>query len=130
IFKDRTIAGRELAAALGEFANRDDVVVLALPRGGVPVAHEVAEELRAPLDVFIVRKLGVPGQEELAFGAIATGGVTVLNDSVLRALNMPDELLKKVVQREQIELKRREEIYREGRAPIDLNGKTVIVIDD
>ena len=99
IFKDRTIAGRELAAALGEFANRDDVVVLALPRGGVPVAHEVAEELRAPLDVFIVRKLGVPEHPELAMGAIASGGVRVVNEDVIKYLRPHADAILEVVER-------------------------------
>lgn len=129
-FKDREHAGRELAAHLGEFSGRDDVVVLALPRGGVPVAYEVAETLRAPFDVFIVRKLGVPGQEELAFGAIATGGVTVLNEGILPVLRIPAKLLGKVADREKAELHRREQLYRAGRPPIDVKGKIVMVIDD
>lgn len=129
-FRDRTEAGRELAEHLQQFAKRDDVIVLALPRGGVPVAYQVALELDAPLDVFVVRKLGVPGQEELAFGALASDGVTVLNEGIVRSLRMPEELLQKVIEREQQELERREKLYREGRPPHDLKNKIVIVVDD
>jgi predicted phosphoribosyltransferase len=130
IFKDRYDAGRILAARLSALAHREDVVVLALPRGGVPVAFEVARTLGVPLDVFIVRKLGVPGHEELAFGAIATGGVTVLNDSILKGSRIPKELQDSVIRREEAELIRRERLYRAGRASIDLAGKSVIVVDD
>jgi putative phosphoribosyl transferase len=130
IFKDRRQAGQVLADHLKEFENRDDVIVLALPRGGVPVAFEVAKAINAPLDVFVVRKLGVPGQEELAFGAIATGGVTIYNEEILRSLRMPPELLEFIVKREEAELKRREDLYRMGRPPLDVTGKTVIVVDD
>ena len=129
-FRDRTEAGRLLAATLREFANRDDVVVLALPRGGVPVGFEVAKALNAPLDVFVVRKLGLPGQEELAMGAIAAGGVRVLNDEVVRALDISDEIVDAVAAKEERELERREREYRGGRAPVDVRGRTVILIDD
>ena len=129
-FRDRTEAGRLLAATLQEYANRDDVVVLALPRGGVPVAFEVAKALNAPLDVFVVRKLGLPGQEELAMGAIASGGARVLNRDLIRALSVPNEMIDLVTQQEQRELERREREYRDGRPPIDVLGKTVILVDD
>jgi putative phosphoribosyl transferase len=129
-FRDREEAGQELARHLEEFAGRKNVVVFALPRGGVPVGYEVAKYLDAPLDVFIVRKLGVPGQEELAFGALASGGVAVFNEGILRALSMPEELLQTVMEREQKELERREQLYREGRPPLDVKDKTVIVVDD
>lgn len=130
IFEDRAHAGKVLAGYLKEFANKDDVVVLALPRGGVPVGYQVARALKAPLDVFVVRKLGVPGQEELAFGAVATGGVTVFNEAILRALKMPEELRDAVIRKEEAELDRRERLFREGRQPIDPKDKTVIVVDD
>src|SRR3981189_716245 len=107
-FRDRVEAGRMLATTLHEYANRDDVVVLALPRGGVPVGFEVAKALNAPLDVFVVRKLGLPGQEELAMGAIASGGARVLNRDLMRALAIPDEVVEQVAQEEQRELERRE----------------------
>src|ERR1700732_4102971 len=103
-FRDRTEAGRLLAQTLREYANRDDVVVLALPRGGVPVGFEVAKELNAPLDVFVVRKLGLPGQEELAMGAIASGGGRVVNRELIRTLGIPDEVVEQVTQEEQCEL--------------------------
>jgi putative phosphoribosyl transferase len=130
LFRDRTEAGRLLAQKLREYANRDDVVVLALPRGGVPVGFEVAKALNAPLDIFLVRKLGLPEQEELAMGAIATGGVRVLNDEVVRALDIPDEIVDAVAAKEERELERREREYRGGRAPVDVRGRTVILIDD
>jgi predicted phosphoribosyltransferase len=130
LFKDRRDAGRTLAAELGRFEGRSDVVVLALPRGGVPVAAEVADALGAPLDVFVVRKLGVPGQEELAFGALASGDVTVFNEGVVRALRMPDELRDMVIAREKRELDRREQLYRGGRPPLDVKDKVAIVVDD
>jgi len=119
-----------LATTLQEYANRDDVVVLALPRGGVPVGFEVAKGLHAPLDVFVVRKLGSPGQEELAMGAIASGGVRVLNRDLLRALRIPDEVVDQITQEEQRELERREREYRDERSPVDVRGKTVILVDD
>src|SRR6516162_8087828 len=115
IFHDRADAGRALARRLARYANRPDVLVLALPRGGVPVASEVARALRAPLDVFLVRKLGVPGQEELAMGAIASGGVRVLNEEVVRALEVTPEELAEASSRERRELERREAAYRAGR---------------
>ena len=130
IYRDRIEAGKRLAAELAEYANRADVLVLALPRGGVPVAFEVAEALHAPLDVFLVRKLGVPGHEELAMGAIATGGVRVINEDVVRYLNIPDEVIETVAMDEQRELERRERAYRDGRAAPDVQGRTVILVDD
>ena len=129
-FRDRVEAGRMLATTLQEYANRNDVVVLALPRGGVPVGFEVAKALHAPLDVFVVRKLGLPGQEELAMGAIASGGVRVLNRDLLRALAIPEEVVDQITQEEQRELERREREYRDGRSPIDVRGKAVILVDD
>src|ERR1700745_229627 len=114
-FRDRRQAGRVLAAKLAAYANRPDVIVLSLPRGGVPVAFEVAKALRAPLDVFLVRKLGVPGQEELAMGAIATGGGVLLNDEVVQALGLADEVIEEVAAAEREELRRREHLYRDGR---------------
>jgi len=129
-FRDRRHAGQMLAQALAPYAGRDDVIVLALPRGGVPVAFEVAQALHAPLDVFLVRKLGVPGQEELAMGAIASGGVRVLNDGIMRLLLLDELDLEAVVAREQRELTRREQAYRAGRAEPALAGKVVIVVDD
>ena len=129
-FINRTEAGRLLAEKLGNYANRNDVVVLGLPRGGVPVAYEVAKRLNAPLDVFIVRKLGVPGFEELAAGAIASGGVRVLNDDVVRAIPYASEAIEAVTAREIVELQRREQIYREGRAAPELRDKIVILVDD
>jgi predicted phosphoribosyltransferase len=129
-FRDRAEAGRLLAAKLGQYANRPDVLVLALPRGGVPVGYEVAKGLNAPLDVFLVRKLGVPGHEELAMGAIASGGVLVLNDDVVFALRIPQQLIDLVAQREQQELERREQAYRGDRPPPDVHGKIVVLVDD
>ncbi len=129
-FRDRAEAGRLLAAKLGQYANRPDVLVLALPRGGVPVGYEVAKGLNAPLDVFLVRKLGVPGHEELAMGAIASGGVLVLNDDVVFALRIPQQLIDLVAQREQQELERREQAYRGDRPQPDVHGKIIILVDD
>ena len=129
-FRDRAEAGRALARALSHYAGRDDVVVLALPRGGVPVGHEVAKELGAPLDVFLVRELGVPGHEELAMGAIASGGVLVLDEGVLRWLGISEHQLQKTLAKELDELRRREAAYRDGRRLPDLKGKTVILVDD
>src|SRR5881296_2466503 len=129
-FLNRTEAGRFLAEKLEKYANRNDVVVLGLPRGGVPVAYEVAKRLNAPLDVFIVRKLGVPGFEELAAGAIASGGVRVLNEDVMRAIPHADEMIEAVTVRETAELERREHIYREGRPPPELRDRIVILVDD
>jgi len=130
IFQDRTDAGQELAARLTKYANRPDVLVLALPRGGVPVAYEVAKKIGAPLDVFLVRKLGVPGHEELAMGAIASGGVRVINEDVVRFLNIPDEVIDAVAADEQQELERRGSVYRDERPPPDVKGRVVILIDD
>lgn len=130
IYRDRTEAGKRLAAKLKDYANRSDVLVLALPRGGVPVAFEVAEVLHAPLDIFLVRKLGVPGHEELAMGAIATGGVRVLNEDVVRYLGIPGEMIDAVAADEQRELERRERAYRDNRPPPDVSGKTAILVDD
>ncbi len=119
-----------LAANLSRYKNCTDVVVLALPRGGVPVAFEVAKALKAPLDVFIVRKLGVPGQEELAFGAIASGGIAVFNKALVRALNISKAVIENIVEREEKELERRERVYRPNRGLPDLKDKTVIIVDD
>jgi len=129
-FKDRRSAGRKLAEKLKDYAGRPEVVVLALPRGGVPVGYEVAQALGAPLDVFLVRKLGVPGHEELAMGAIATGGVRVLNEDVVRALSPPQDIIDEVTAAEQRELARREQLYRGARPAPDVRGKTVILVDD
>jgi predicted phosphoribosyltransferase len=130
LFQDRYEAGRVLASKLSQFANRPDVVVLALPRGGVPVAFEAAKALNVPLDVFVVRKLGVPGHEELAMGAIASGGIRVLNEDVVQSLQIPPEIIDEVVAKEERELQRREQEYREGRPPIDVRGRIVILVDD
>src|SRR4051794_35756455 len=130
LFRDRAQAGRQLAARLTAYAGRPDVLVLALPRGGVPVGYEVARALRAPLDVFLVRKLGVPGQEELAMGAIASGGVRVLNEEVVRTLGIPDEVVDAVAAQEQRELERRDRLYRGKRPAPQVEGRTVILVDD
>ena len=130
IFRDRTDAGRRLAERLTEYADRPGVLVLALPRGGVPVAFEVAVKLDAPLDIFLVRKLGVPGHEELAMGAIATGGVRVVNREVVEYLRISGEVIDAVAADEQRELERRERAYRDDRPPPDVRGKTVILVDD
>jgi predicted phosphoribosyltransferase len=129
-FANRIEAGRLVAEKLVKYAGRDDVIVLGLPRGGVPVALEVAHRLGAPLDVFIVRKLGVPGFEELAAGAIASGGVRVLNEDVMRSIPHADEAIDAVTIRETAELERREQIYREGRPPPELRDRIVILVDD
>jgi predicted phosphoribosyltransferase len=129
-FRDRTDAGRALAARLGEYAGREDVLVLGLPRGGIPVAFEVARALGAPLDVFLVRKLGVPGREELAMGAIASGGVRLLNDEVVNTLRIDPDTIDRVAAEEQTELERRERAYRDGRPAPDPSGKTAILVDD
>jgi len=129
-FRDRAEAGELLAEGLSRYAGRDDVVVLALPRGGVPVAYEVARALSVPFDVFVVRKLGVPGHEELAMGAIASGGVRLINRDVVDALGIPSVVIDSVAQSEQIELDRREQLYRGNRPPIGLTNKTVILVDD
>ena len=129
-FRDRAHAGQLLAAELGEYAGRDDVVVLGLPRGGVPVAFEVARGLRAPLEAFPVRKLGVPGHEELAFGAIGPGGVRVTNPVVVVEARLRPEEIDAVAQLESRELERQERLYRGGRTPVELDGRTVVLVDD
>jgi len=129
-FHDRRDAGRRLAAELRPYADRSDVIVLALPRGGVPVGFEIADALHAPLEVFVVRKLGLPGQEELAMGALASGGVRVLDDALIRALHVSDDDVQRVTRWEQAELERREHQYRGSRNFPDLHGKTVILVDD
>jgi putative phosphoribosyl transferase len=129
IFKDRVEAGKILANKLSKYA-AEDPLVLGLPRGGVPVAFEVAKALKAPLDVYIVRKLGVPGHEELAMGAIATGDVRVLNESVIGPLQISQEAIETETKREKKELKRRERVYRSGRSPLNLANRTVLLIDD
>jgi erythromycin esterase-like protein/predicted phosphoribosyltransferase len=130
VFRDRKEAGRLLAKKLSAYANRPDVVVLALPRGGVPVGYEVARALHVPVDVFVVRKLGLPGHEELAMGAIASGGVRVLNEQVVKHLRIPDYVIEAAAAAEQLELERRERLYRGGRPPPDVRGRTVILVDD
>jgi predicted phosphoribosyltransferase len=129
-YRDRAEGGQALAAALAEYADRPDVLVLALPRGGVPVGFEVARALRAPLDVFLVRKLGVPGHEELAMGAMASGGVRVLNRDVVDALMIPDRVIDAVTASEEQELARRERAYRDDRPPPRARDRTVILVDD
>jgi putative phosphoribosyl transferase len=129
-YRDRSEAGRYLAEKLADYAGRPDVLVLALPRGGVPVAYEVAQALGALLDVFLVRKLGVPGHEELALGAIASGGVRLLNAEVVRGLRIPPEVIDQVAATERAELERREREYRGNRPAPDVRGKTVILVDD
>ncbi|HEX6732830.1 MAG TPA: phosphoribosyltransferase [Pyrinomonadaceae bacterium] len=129
-FKDRTDAGKYLAAQLESYKDRNDVLVLALPRGGVPVAFEVAQALRAPLDIFLVRKLGVPGHKELAMGAIATGGIRVLNNEVVDYLQIPNEVIEAVADQEMQELMRREQVYRGDRSEPDVKNKTVVLVDD
>jgi putative phosphoribosyl transferase len=130
LFRDRREAGRFLAGKLIHYANRRDLLVLALPRGGVPVAFEVARALKAPLDVFLVRKLGVPGHEELAMGAIASGNVCVLNNDVVRELRIPKHVIDEVARREQRELERREQDYRGDRSAPELENRTLILVDD
>jgi putative phosphoribosyl transferase len=130
LYSDRSQAGRILGRKLHAYAGREDVIVLALPRGGVPVGFEVAGALEAPLDVFVVRKLGVPGQEELAMGAIASGGVQVISPDVVRACGVSDREIERVVTVERAELERREAFYRGDRPPLDVRGKVVILVDD
>lgn len=129
-FRDRIEAGRLLASRLAKYANRPDVLVLGLPRGGVPVAYEVARELGAPLDVFVVRKLGMPGHEEYAIGAIATGGVRIINEEAIRAFGVTDAEIAAVTAEEQFELQRRERRYRGNRSPPAIAGRTVVLVDD
>jgi putative phosphoribosyl transferase len=129
-FHDRAEAGVILAQKLKSYAGHTDVLVLGLPRGGIPIAFEVARALGAPLDVFVVRKLGLPGHEELAMGAIASGGVRVLNQEVVRGLGIDSEVINRVAAREAAELRRREQLYRHGRTPLKVHGRTVILVDD
>jgi putative phosphoribosyl transferase len=129
-FRDRTEAGKLLAKQLTTYVNQHDVLVLALPRGGVPVAFEVASALQVPLDVIVVRKLGVPGQEELAMGAIATGGVRIFNNDVVQFLDIPNEMIDKIAASEQEELERRERLYRGGRPAYAVKGRVAILVDD
>ncbi|MDQ1254148.1 MAG: Phosphoribosyl transferase [Euryarchaeota archaeon] len=129
-FNDRTDAGKILSERLSEYANREDVLILALPRGGVPVAFEVAKELNLKMDIFIVRKLGVPGNEELAMGAIASGNIRVLNEDVIRSFRIPQKAIDEATANELEELERRERIYRKNRPVPKISGSTVILIDD
>ena len=129
-FANRSVAGQQLAAALAEYANRPDVIVLALPRGGVPVAYEIAVGLKAPLDVFLVRKLGVPGHAELAMGAIAAGGVQVLSNDLIEDLGIPSSVVSQVAARERLELERRDAAFRGGRPMRDVGHRTAILVDD
>jgi len=130
VFRDRIEAGQLLAAELMQYADKPDVIVLGLPRGGIPVAFEVAKALHAPLDVFVVRKLGTPGQRELAMGAVASGGGRVINEDVVRGLGIPDEVIDAVAAEEEQELKRRELAYRGSHSVPEVRGKTVLLIDD
>jgi putative phosphoribosyl transferase len=130
VFLDRRDAGRVLARALEGWRGRADTIVLGLPRGGVPVAYEVACALNLPLDIFVVRKLGVPGQQELAMGAIASGGTVTINQKVVEQRGISRAVIESVIERENLEIARREHVYREGRAPAGLEGLTTIVIDD
>jgi len=127
IFQDRSEAGRVLSRQLEQYKNRPDTLILALPRGGVPVAYEVARALNAPIDIFLVRKLGVPGHEEVAMGAIASGGIRILNEDLTRQINIPERIIDAVTAREQQELERRERLYRGERRPSNIRGKTVMV---
>jgi predicted phosphoribosyltransferase len=129
-YKDRPSAGRELARMVAAYEGRPGLVVLALPRGGVPVGYEVALALRAPLDVFVVRKLGAPGHEELALGAVASGGVRVINQEVVDLLGIPSVTVEAISLRERLELARSEEIYRGRRRPMPIQGRTVMLVDD
>jgi putative phosphoribosyl transferase len=130
MFHDRREAGRVLAKRLTALVRNQDVIVLALPRGGVPVGLEVAQALHADLDIFLVRKLGVPGQEELAMGAIASGGVRVLNHELIRQIGISHDLIERATRREQQEIERRELLYREGRPALPVTGRTVVLVDD
>jgi putative phosphoribosyl transferase len=130
IFRNRREAGQRLASHLGKYANREDVIVLGVPRGGVPIAFEVATALNLPLDVFVLRKLGVPEHEELAFGAIGSGGVRVLDREIVESVGLSDLIIEMVTRSERAELARREQTYRGGRPPLDVRGKTVILVDD
>lgn len=130
MFRDRTDAGRVLAERVAHSVHDKDVLVLGLPRGGVPVAFEVAHALHADLDIFLVRKLGLPGHEELAIGAIASGGIRVFNRALLAELNLSPKLIDQIAAREERELRRREELYREGRPPLPVRNRTVLLVDD
>jgi putative phosphoribosyl transferase len=130
IFQDRSDAGRQLAKKLLHHANDPSLLVLALPRGGVPVAFEIVQELNAPLDIFLVRKLGVPGYEELAMGAIASGGVRVLNEELIERLNIPESAVEAITREETQELERAEQSFRGNREPAAIEGRTVILVDD
>ncbi|MGB0035980.1 MAG: phosphoribosyltransferase [Candidatus Acidiferrales bacterium] len=130
IFRNRQEAGQKLASRLEKYANRADVIVLGVPRGGVPIAFEVATALNLPLDIFVLRKLGVPGHEELAFGAIGSGGVRVLDDEIVKCVGLSDMVIDLVTRAERAELARREQMYRGERPPLDVRGKTVILVDD
>ncbi|MBW4559350.1 MAG: phosphoribosyltransferase [Trichormus sp. ATA11-4-KO1] len=130
LFKNRTAAGQFLAGELADYANRSDVIVLGLPRGGIPVAFEIAKALNVPLDVLVARKLGVPEQEELAMGAIASGGVRIINEHIVNLVNISDETIARVAVQEERELERREQLYRGDRPFPDLQGRTVILVDD
>jgi len=130
MFQDRIDAGRRLSPLLKEYAGRDDAVILALPRGGVPVAFEISRALSAPLDIFMVRKLGLPGKEELAMGAIASGGVRILNEDVIESYRVSPAQIEGVSLRESREMERREQLYRGDRTPLDVRGRTIILVDD
>ena len=130
MFEDRADAGRRLASRLGAYRNRKDVVVLGIPRGGVPVAFEIAAALDAPLDVFVSRKLGVPGQEELAYGAVASGGVRILDREITEAVGISDAEVERITANVRKEVERREKVYRGGRQPLMVQGQTVILVDD
>jgi predicted phosphoribosyltransferase len=129
-FTDRSDAGRQLAGQLSAFAHQPDVLILALPRGGVPVAFEIARTLRVPLDVWVVRKLGTPGIPELALGAVAPGGIQLLSSDIVRRFNIPGHMIEAIAARERAELDRREKAYRGDRPPVDVTGKTMILVDD
>jgi putative phosphoribosyl transferase len=130
LFRDRADAGKRLAGSLGAYADNPAVIVLALPRGGVPVGYEIATRLHAPLDVYVVRKLGVPGHEELAMGALASDGTCVVDDDLIESLGVDEQALEEVIQREIGELRRREIVYRDARPEPDIAGKVAIVVDD
>lgn len=130
LFKDRQDAGKKLAEKLKAYKGQQDIIVLALPRGGIPVGFEIAKSLEVPLDIFIVRKLGVPGHEELAMGAIADGGIIVLNEEIIQQLGITQVLIDRITQDESKEVARRESLYRRGRPAYKLGGKTIIVVDD
>lgn len=130
IYKNRAEAGKQLTEKLSHYANQPDVLVLGLPRGGVPVAYQIANALNVPMDVFMVRKLGLPGQEELAMGAVASGGIRVLNEEVVNKLNIPDDIISTATSREREELRRREQAYRDDRPAPHIANQTVILVDD